>query len=335
MAPQGGRETRVEQPGADRAAWADVRRFGDASALAAALRGAGIDDVTLRHGPYESSQVLLGLGPLVLQRVEDGAHVTRGVVQQGAAALLFSLHHETPSEIRGHVAGPDDMLLLNPGAELHGLSRARVEWGSIVMPEARVAALRDAAGLESAPMLLLPRAAAAPIRRAFTAATDLALTATGPGFSPPAAAALAGGFWDLLAGAFAGAEAPQQVPRATRVSLRILDAAEDYLRAHLARPVYTDELCGVLGVSPRTLHKAFVATCAMSPQAYLKRRRLMQVHVALGAPGADAPLVKAVALAHGFWHLGHFAQAYRAMFGCTPSETAGRGRSRASEGSMR
>jgi transcriptional regulator GlxA family with amidase domain len=32
-------------------------------------------------------------------------------------------------------------------------------------------------------------------------------------------------------------------------------------------------------------------------------------------------LVKTIALGHGFWHLGRFAQDYRALFGETPSET--------------
>lgn len=319
----------MEHQGAAPAAWTHVQRFRDADALASALRGAGVDYVPLQQGPYESSQILLGLGPLVLQRVEDRAHVTRGVVQQGAAALLFSLDHEIPSEVRGHVASDEDMLLLTPGAELHSLSRGRVEWGSIIMPDTRMTALRDLAGLApAAPMLMLPPAAAAPIRTAFRTATDLARSGT-DGVTPARAAALASGFGDLLAAAFARAEPPGRASRMTRESLRLLSAAEDYLQANRARPVYTDELCGVLGVSPRTLHKAFLVACAMSPQAYLKRRRLMQVHAALRAPGAVGPLlVKSVALAHGFWHLGHFAQAYRAMFGCSPSETAGRARPR-------
>ena len=37
-----------------------------------------------------------------------------------------------------------------------------------------------------------------------------------------------------------------------------------------------------------------------------------------------APLVKSVALAHGFWHLGQFAIDYRAMYGEMPSETLAR-----------
>jgi AraC family ethanolamine operon transcriptional activator len=34
--------------------------------------------------------------------------------------------------------------------------------------------------------------------------------------------------------------------------------------------------------------------------------------------------VKAVALSHGFWHLGQFAHDYRVSFGESPSETLAR-----------
>jgi AraC family transcriptional regulator, ethanolamine operon transcriptional activator len=36
--------------------------------------------------------------------------------------------------------------------------------------------------------------------------------------------------------------------------------------------------------------------------------------------------VKAVALSHGFWHLGQFAHDYRVAFGEAPSETLARAR---------
>ena len=61
----------------------------------------------------------------------------------------------------------------------------------------------------------------------------------------------------------------------------------------------------------------------LAPQAYLKSRRLALVRRAL-MEGSDAPmLVKSVALAHGFWHLGHFVKDYKALFGETPSTTLG------------
>src|SRR3954465_7820270 len=71
-------------------------------------------------------------------------------------------------------------------------------------------------------------------------------------------------------------------PRQTRDMLRHVAAAEGFLRAHIDRPVYTEELCAALQVSTRTLHQSFVAVYGMSPHAFLKRRRrLVLVHRAL------------------------------------------------------
>jgi hypothetical protein len=50
----------------------------------------------------------------------------------------------------------------------------------------------------------------------------------------------------------------------------------------------------------------------------------MMVRQALESAGPEPPLVKTVALDHGFWHLGHFACDYRDLFGETPSETVAR-----------
>jgi AraC family ethanolamine operon transcriptional activator len=59
----------------------------------------------------------------------------------------------------------------------------------------------------------------------------------------------------------------------------------------------------------------------MSPHAYLKSRRLLLVRRALLDRRDGPDLVKSVALDHGFWHLGHFARDYCALFGELPSET--------------
>jgi AraC family ethanolamine operon transcriptional activator len=126
---------------------------------------------------------------------------------------------------------------------------------------------------------------------------------------------------ELIGDALTIAAKARRNPRATADMVRVVRATEAYLESRLAKPIYTEELCSALGVSPRKLHDAFVATCGMSPHAYLKRRRMVLVRRELRRGGAGPALVKCVALSHGFWHLGHFARDYRALFGETPSET--------------
>jgi AraC family ethanolamine operon transcriptional activator len=127
---------------------------------------------------------------------------------------------------------------------------------------------------------------------------------------------------DLLEDAVPGVRDHRaHTPQAWR---RIVVGAEAYLGTHLDRPIYTDELCRALAISPATLADAFRATLTISPHRYLKLRRLNLVRAALLRNDGPAPLVKTVALSHGFWHLGQFARDYREQFGESPSETLAR-----------
>jgi AraC family ethanolamine operon transcriptional activator len=116
------------------------------------------------------------------------------------------------------------------------------------------------------------------------------------------------------------------MPRSTQARRRIVLRADDYIRTHLDRPIYSEELCDVLAVSASTLADAFQAVFGISPHRYLKLRRMSMARAALRPYEGRMPLVKSVALAHGFWHLGQFSHDYRATFGETPSDTLTRAR---------
>jgi len=116
------------------------------------------------------------------------------------------------------------------------------------------------------------------------------------------------------------------MPRGTQAWRRIVLRADDYIRTHLDRPIYSEELCNVLAVSASTLADAFRASFGVSPHRFLKLRRMSMVRAALRPYEGPMPLVKSVALAHGFWHLGQFSHDYRATFGETPSDTLTRAR---------
>jgi AraC-like DNA-binding protein len=120
--------------------------------------------------------------------------------------------------------------------------------------------------------------------------------------------------------------------RDVRTRQRIVRAADDYLRANLARPIYTEDLCTALGTSATRLHQAFDATFGISPHRYLKLRRMSMVRAALLSRCGPWRSVKAAALSHGFWHLGQFARDYRALYGEAPSNTLARAAARPGDG---
>lgn len=100
----------------------------------------------------------------------------------------------------------------------------------------------------------------------------------------------------------------------------IVDAAQAFVRAHLADPVAIGHLCRVIGVSERTLRNAFDEVCGVSPKQFVLRARLAEVHAALRRESRQAT-VTTIATDYGFYELGRFACRYKAAFGEYPSDT--------------
>ena len=104
---------------------------------------------------------------------------------------------------------------------------------------------------------------------------------------------------------------------------RLIRRVEDYLDTTGTRPVHVSEICAALGVSRRTLHRAFQEVFGLGPVSFLRHKRLCAVHSILRDSAPRSTTVSAVAMAQGFYELGRFAQYYHAMFGERPSETLG------------
>ncbi len=116
-------------------------------------------------------------------------------------------------------------------------------------------------------------------------------------------------------------------PRRAAVSYtRIVRLAEDYVASRPDEPVTVSELCEQTKVSERTLRNAFHSVLGISPNAYLKVRRLHRARALLEQAASRPTTVTSAAVSCGFFHLGHFARDYRTFFGESPSETLARAR---------
>ncbi len=97
-------------------------------------------------------------------------------------------------------------------------------------------------------------------------------------------------------------------------------------RAWASQPCCGDEardvqaLCDHLHVTRRTLQNHFHAVLGQSPADFLKAVRLNACRRALrtAAPGDT---VQELAARWGFFHMGHFSQDYKSLFGEAPSQT--------------
>lgn len=118
----------------------------------------------------------------------------------------------------------------------------------------------------------------------------------------------------------AAMQAPVQQPHS-----RLVRRFEALLQAELEPHWSVADVAARLGVSIRSLQTAVQRELATTPGAYLRDLRLAQVRSELEA-GEPVQTVAACAYAHGFLHLGRFAQLYQARFGERPSDTLRRAR---------
>lgn len=111
--------------------------------------------------------------------------------------------------------------------------------------------------------------------------------------------------------------------------LALVHKLDELLSFNPSRTLYSADVARQLGASVRTLHNAVVAIRGMSLHRYVRLKRLWSVRQQL-ALGSSTAVIKAVALANGFWHMGEFGSLYRDTFGETPQQTlvAARGRRR-------
>src|SRR5262245_32345460 len=96
----------------------------------------------------------------------------------------------------------------------------------------------------------------------------------------------------------------------------IVDRFGQLARVSVRQPAICAKLCREVGVTPRTLLRAFRAIHGTTPLRYLRDLRLVEVRRALRSGGE--PSVTKVATEFGFHELGRFAGQYREAFGEYP-----------------
>jgi AraC-like DNA-binding protein len=101
----------------------------------------------------------------------------------------------------------------------------------------------------------------------------------------------------------------------------ILTRFEEFLEANPDRPLYLTEICAAIGAAERTLRASCEEHLGMGPIRYLTLRRMHLVRRALLHSDPSKSTVTQIVTDHGFWELGRFSVAYRALFGESPSDT--------------
>jgi len=101
----------------------------------------------------------------------------------------------------------------------------------------------------------------------------------------------------------------------------IIARFEDFLAEHPDRPLHLSEICAGIGVAERTLRASCEEHLGMGPIRFLTLRRMHLARRALVHAEPTETTVTRIVTDHGFWQLGRFSVAYRALFGESPSDT--------------
>jgi len=113
----------------------------------------------------------------------------------------------------------------------------------------------------------------------------------------------------------------QEVEQPTRPCPPVVRAVVDLIEGQPEHAWTIVELARHAGVSPRTLQEAFQRELGMSPLERLRRTRLERARRDLISADPSRTSVTDIAARWGFFHLGRFAQTYRARYQELPSQT--------------
>ena len=277
------------------------------------------------HGGLLHTQV--GSLGIFRNRWERAIHY-RGGAPEGTIGIGLNMAQTGEPRWLGQRVAFDELIIQRCGTEAEYLSGAL--WDSVVfaIPEAELAQqLTDIthndpeAILHGLGLARLTPQLAAQLRQASLAYLDTAARSLATPGAPSPLPAMAASLVGLIARALVSARPPCAPKPSLNRQRQLIRKAENYV-AHLTnQPLRIGQLCREIDVSERTLRDAFYKVTDTSPLAYLKTQQLNRVYRVLRDVDPDEVLIKQVAVANGFSHLGQFCKDYKQLFGELPSET--------------
>jgi len=99
------------------------------------------------------------------------------------------------------------------------------------------------------------------------------------------------------------------------------DQIVDYIERNLKGSLSGDELARQANMSTRSLYGLFDRSVGMTPNRYIRQKRLERVHASLSDVSSKYRNITELAMEYGFLHLGRFSEIYRKQFGELPTET--------------
>ena len=304
-----------------------VRQFTDPDDYSSSFRDFQYELNVTVGGGFAAEHVRVDLHELRLQHYSSNLPwVAHTAIPDGRA--VFALRAEPgPSLLRaGKEIVTTSIERLARGQTIYTRSSGAVSWGTISLSLDALAAIgitmagREFTTPEDVTTETPELGTMERLRRLYATAGRLATTAPDILAHPEAARSLEHDLARALA-ACLEPETNEEDASAKRRHAAIMRRFQALVAASCDRPVYTTDLCAAIGVSDRTLEICCREHLGMSPQKYLRLRRIQRVRRALALADPRSGTVTEIATAHGFWELGRFAGVYRSLYGESPSQT--------------
>lgn len=221
---------------------------------------------------------------------------------------------------------PGEIVFHSQGQRLHQRTLGRSNWGYISLaPDHLAACSRALTGLDLIPpsvarILRPPRRDAAHLLRLHTEACRLAETKSEIIAHQEIARALEQELLHALVNCLMRKDL-HRYNTTNRRHAAVIERFEDILESHLEQHLPISKLCKTIGVPERTFRMCCTKFIGMTPNRYLRQRRLSMVRAILGHAEPPPTSVEEVARRYGFSELGRFAAIYRTVFGELPSAT--------------
>jgi AraC-like DNA-binding protein len=308
-------------------AWSRVRRFTDPSACQTVFQTADVEIFPTAKGSFHAEVTQIGINRLLIHRVRISLpEVNTIALKHGRRSIGFLTEpNSAPLLHCGFEVFPGD-IVVNRCDVAHQRSGANFRYGVMSLPNDDLdAAVETIVGRElpetsneriirpdSALMLRLLKLHKSVGQLAHDTPDILEL--------PAVRRALENELIHVMVRCLAGCAAVEPTAGSHRHDT-IIARFEEFLEANPDRPLYLTEICEAVGVAERTLRAACEEHLGMGPIRFLNLRRMHLAHSALLRADPSKSTVTCIATDHGFWELGRFSVAHRALFGEPPSAT--------------
>jgi AraC-like DNA-binding protein len=304
-----------------------VSTFDDPSACQAVFPSADIELFPTAKGNFRAEVVQVGMNGLWMHRIHVLLpQINTVAINPGRRSIGFLTDYNSSSLLDcGLEIQPGD-IVVNRSDAVHQRSDADFHYGAISLPsDDLVAAAETIVGRElpETPYKSIVRPPFASMRRLLNLHRSIGqLARHTPDILqlPEVTRALEAELTRVLVKCLAEGYSVEQTGGGRRQDT-LLARFVEFLQANPNRPLYLTEICAAIGVAERTLRAACEEHLGMGPIRYLTLRRMHLVRRALLRADPSKATVTRIATDYGFWELGRFSVAYRALFGESPSDS--------------